>query len=130
MAAVNRRASLALSSSLRLPIFIREAAITSRYKMSENLKGRRETRACSLEDQQHHHIDKDSSVGSSSPRADKRVATLDEIMAASKSGQCAIVDMVTRLPLFSKSVQAPRTLNPETGYLQKRQKEHGKWRDS
>ncbi|GJX10623.1 hypothetical protein Tco_0200482 [Tanacetum coccineum] len=49
--------------------------------------------ACSLEDQQHHHIDKDGYVGSTSPRADKWVATLDEIMAASKSGQCAIVDM-------------------------------------
>ncbi|GJT66167.1 hypothetical protein Tco_1017647 [Tanacetum coccineum] len=79
--------------------------------------------ACSLEDQQHHHIDKDGCVGSTSPKANKQVATLDEIMAASKSGQCAIVDMVTRLSLFSKSVQAPRTLNPETGYLHKRQKE-------
>ncbi|GJU74214.1 hypothetical protein Tco_1265619, partial [Tanacetum coccineum] len=40
------------------------------------------TRACSLEDQQHHHIDKDGYIGSTSPTADKRVATLDEIMAA------------------------------------------------
>nr|GEZ27867.1 hypothetical protein [Tanacetum cinerariifolium] len=41
-------------------------------------------------------------------RADKPVATLDEIMTALKSGQSAIVDMVTRLPLFSESVRAPR----------------------
>ncbi|GKA77240.1 hypothetical protein Tco_0783701, partial [Tanacetum coccineum] len=41
-----------------------------------------------------------------SPRADKSIASLDEIMAALKSGQCAIVDIMTRIPLFSKSVQA------------------------
>ncbi|GJU68562.1 glutamate decarboxylase [Tanacetum coccineum] len=55
-----------------------------------------------------------------SPRADKPVATLDEIMAALKSGQCAIVDIMTRIPLFSKSVQASRTLNRETSHLQLR----------
>nr|GEY23762.1 TPD1 protein homolog 1B-like [Tanacetum cinerariifolium] len=33
---------------------------------------------------------------------DKLIATLDEIMAALKSGQCAIVDIMTRIPLFSK----------------------------
>ncbi|GJX01945.1 hypothetical protein Tco_0185858 [Tanacetum coccineum] len=43
-----------------------------------------------------------------SPRADKSIASLDEIMAALKSGQCAIVDIMTRIPLFSKSVQASR----------------------
>ncbi|GJY90479.1 hypothetical protein Tco_0505675 [Tanacetum coccineum] len=46
-----------------------------------------------------------------SPRADKPVSTLDEIMAALKSGQCAIVDIMTRIPLFSKSVQASRFIN-------------------
>ncbi|GKD54076.1 hypothetical protein Tco_1287463, partial [Tanacetum coccineum] len=77
-----------------------------------------EFRACSLEDQQHHHIDKDGCVDSTSPRADtsfrqttvptpldKRVATLDERVASLESGQCTILDMVTRLPVFSKTVQ-------------------------
>ncbi|GJZ12723.1 hypothetical protein Tco_0547953 [Tanacetum coccineum] len=94
------------NSNLVLDNQLHYKAVLDKYETSRAA----EFRACSLEDQQHHHIDKDGCVGSTSSRADKQVATLDEIMATSKSGQCAIVDMVTRLSLFSKSVQAPRCI--------------------
>nr|GEX83770.1 phospholipase-like protein [Tanacetum cinerariifolium] len=114
-----------------------------------------EFRAYSLEDQQHHHVDKDGRVGSTSPREDtssrqtmvptpldKRVATLDERVAALESCQCAIPDMVTRLPVFSKTVQllSDRVEEVEPGNrpsqveiienVHKRQKGKGEWRDS
>ncbi|GKC78821.1 hypothetical protein Tco_1129595 [Tanacetum coccineum] len=55
-----------------------------------------------------------------SPRADKPVATLDEIMAALKSGQCAIDVEPGNRPSPIEIIKN----------VHKRQKEQGEWRDS
>ncbi|GJV90296.1 hypothetical protein Tco_1538109 [Tanacetum coccineum] len=67
-----------------------------------------------LKTEKAYHISNFGCMETKNKQADKPVATLDEIMAALKSGQCAIVDIMTRIPLFSK------TLNWETGHLQLR----------